>query len=78
MPSTPAIFCSCGVRPELLVSLPNQLARCRIVAISCTPSANMLKSRSFEMSNGFTKLSPGTRSMITGSMVVPQAKWKNT
>ena len=38
----------------------------------------MLKSRSFEMSNGFTKLSPGTRSMITGSIVVPQAKWKNT
>ena len=72
VPRTPAIFCSCGLRPEFVVSLPNQEARWRIVAMTVTPRAKRLKSRSLAMSNGLRKLSPGTRSSITGSIVVPQ------
>ena len=74
VPSTPAIFCSWGVRPEFDVSLPNHEARWRIVAMTLTPSAKRLKSRRRETSNGSRKLSPATRFIITGSIVSPHAK----
>ena len=44
--------------------------------MTVTPRANMLKSRSLAMSKGLRKLSPGTRSSITGSIAVPQLKLK--
>ena len=67
-PRIPAIFCSCGVRPELVVSLPIQLARFRMELVSVTTSAKMLKSRSCATSYGFMKLCSGTRSHRMGEM----------
>ena len=46
--------------------------------MSVTPRANMLKSRSFETSNGLMKLSPGTRFSMTGSIVSFQLNLKKT
>ncbi len=68
VPRMPAIFCSCGVLAEVLVSFPIQAARFRTVPMMLTTSANMLKSRSCEISMGFRKLSPAGRSSITGAM----------
>ena len=67
-PRIPAIFCSCGERPELVESLPIQLARFMIELTTCTTSAKMLKSRNWLTSYGLMKLSPGTRDHSNGVM----------
>ena len=66
VPSTPAIFCSCGDRAEESCPLPYHDAQFRIQAEKPTISAKILKSRRFSTSKGFRKLSPGTRSYSTG------------
>ena len=74
VPRMPAILFSCGVRPELEVSLPIQAERFQIEPKRVTTVANTLKSRSFEMSKGLRKLSPGARSISTGAMSRLQEK----
>ena len=74
VPRMPAILFSCGVRPELVVSLPTQAARPQMPLMRVTMVAKMLKSRNLEMSKGSRKLSPGMRSIITGAISLLQLK----